>query len=44
MVTVIPSAIGPDVANLGAVVTLFGVDGLLLFLKMFHQKGMVRSS
>ena len=30
-VTVIASAIGPHVPNLGAVVTLFGVDGLLLF-------------
>ena len=43
-VTVIASAIGPHVANLGAVVTLFGVDGLLLFLMMFHNKSMVRSS
>ena len=42
-VTVIASAIGPHVPNLGAVVTLFGVDGLLLFLMMFHHKGMVRS-
>ena len=40
----IESAIGPHVPNQGAVVTLFDSDGLLLFLKMFHQKGMVRSS
>ena len=43
-VTVIASAIGPHVPNLGAVVTLFGVDGLLLFLMVFHHKSMVRSS
>ena len=42
-VTVIESAKGPHVANLGAVVTLFDSNGLLLFLMMFH-KGMVRSS
>ena len=30
--------------NLGAVVTLFDVDGLLLFLMMFYHKSVVRSS
>ena len=30
--------------NSYAVVTLFGVDGLLLFLMVFHNKSMVRSS
>ena len=29
--------------NLGAVVTLFGVDGLLLFFMVFHYKSMFRS-
>ena len=43
-VTVIASAIGPHVPNLGAVVTLFGVDGLLFFLMMFNHKVMARSS
>ena len=42
-VTVIASAIGPHVPNPGAVVTLFDSDWLLLFLIMFHHKGMVRS-
>ena len=42
-VTVIASAIGPHVPNLGAVVTLFGVDGLLLFFMVFHYKSMFRS-
>ena len=40
----IESAIGPHVPNQGAVVTLFDSDWLLLFLMMFHHKGMVRSS
>ena len=35
---------GPHVPNLGAVVTLFDSDWLLLFLMMFHDKGTVRSS
>ena len=35
---------GPHVPNSYAVVTLFGVDGLLLFLMVFHHKSMVRSS
>ena len=43
-VTVIASAIGPHVPNLGAVVTLYGVDGLLLFFMVFHHKSMARSS
>ena len=43
-VTVIASAIGPHVPNLGAVVTLFDSDWLLLFLMMFHHKDMARSS
>ena len=38
------SAIGPHVPNQGAVVTLFGVDGLLLFLMVFHHKSMAKSS
>ena len=42
--TVNPSAIGPHVPNQGAKVTLFDSDGLLLFLMMFHNKSMVRSS
>ena len=35
---------GDDVPILGALVTLFGGDGLLLFLMMFLYLSMVRSS
>ena len=41
---IIVSDMGDDVPILGAVVTLFGGDGLLLFLMMFLHISMVRSS
>ena len=40
----IASAIGGHVPNSYAVVTLFGVDGLLLIMTMFQHKSIVRSS
>ena len=41
---IIVSGMGDDVPILGAVVTLFGGDGLMLFLMMFLYMSMVRSS
>ena len=41
---IIVSGMGDDVPILGALVTLFGCNGLLLFLMMFLYIRMVRSS
>ena len=41
---IIVSGMGDDVPILGAVVTLFVGDGLMLFLMMFLYMSMVRSS